>query len=457
MPASSDQPSQAVRTTQHPIKTPIGTHDLLPPDSDRWIVLTNLFAQVASCYGFSLLNTPVFEQAAVFDQVGGGTDVVGKEMYRFADRSDREMALRPEGTAAVCRAFSQHRPTTPWKVWYQGPFFRYEAPQAGRFRQFHQFGAETLGTVDPDADVEIIALASELLTGVGLRKVSLVINSLGDKDTRATYSAALGEYLQANLKNLNEADHEKAASHPLRVLDSKHPESIEATDNAPKIEQFLSPAAAEHFNRVRAGLDAIGIKYQTDHRLVRGLDYYTNTTFEFRSRSLDSAQDTVCGGGSYNGLVEALGGPPTPGVGFGLGIERLLLTCDAEGVFQIPAIGPKVWVIDVTDGSVARDLTQQLRTAGISSDRSFDGRSMRAQMRSADRAGAQVAIIIGDDELASGAYTMRWLRAPFPEPLSDEQREMPVQVDALIATLREMFVKAELASAQAIQDRRNRD
>ncbi len=456
MPASSDQPSQATTTTQYPIKTPIGTHDLLPPDSDRWIVLTSLFSRIASCYGFSLLNTPIFENAVVFDQVGGGTDVVGKEMYRFADRSDREMALRPEGTAAVCRAFSQHRPTTPWKVWYQGPFFRYEAPQAGRFRQFHQFGAETLGTHDPDADVEIIALAAEFLAKVGLRQVSLVVNSLGDKDTRTAYTAALGDYLQANLKKLNEADHEKAASHPLRVLDSKHPESIEATENAPKIEQFLSPVAAEHFDRVRAGLDANTIAYQTDHRLVRGLDYYTNTTFEFRSQSLESAQDTICGGGGYNGLVEALGGPPTPGVGFGLGIERLLLTCDSEGVFQTQATKPKVWVIDVIDGSVARDLTQQLRSAEISSDRSFDRRSMRAQMRSADRAGAVVAIIVGEDELASGSYTLRWLRAPFPAPLSDEQREVPVQADVLVATLREMFTKADLAQAQATQNRQSR-
>ena len=447
MPASSDNPVQAQRqqeqqqerATKQSLQAPIGTHDLLPPDSARWTALRALFAQTAARYGFGLLNTPTFEHAAVFDQVGGGTDVVGKEMYQFADRSDRQMALRPEGTAAVCRAFCQHRPTTPWKVWYEGPFFRYEAPQAGRFRQFHQFGAETLGAADPDADVEIIALAADILAQVGLTQVRLAINTLGDGDTRATYTAALGEYLADNLSQLHEADRAKAATHPLRVLDSKHPDSVAATADAPKIEQFLSPFAAEHFERVLAGLAALGIAYEKEPRLVRGLDYYTHTTFEFQAQSLDSAQSTICGGGRYDGLVEALGGPPTPGIGFGLGIERLLLACDAEAVFAAPSTAVDVWVIDVTDGTAARDLTHSLRAANISADRSFDGRSMRAQIRSADRAGAAAAIIIGSDELASGAFTLRWLRAPFPPPLSEQERELSVPSAEVAAKLREML------------------
>lgn len=431
----SDDQSPPAKSNRPSFQAPIGTHDLLAPDSGRWLALANLFADTAARYGFGLLATPVFENAAVFNQVGGGTDVVGKEMYEFADRSDRRMALRPEGTAAVCRAFAQHRPTTPWKVWYQGPFFRYEAPQAGRFRQFHQFGAETLGTDDPDADVEVIALAAEVLAAVGLRKVRLLINSLGDGDTRTVYAAALGRYLQENLCRLDEADHAKAVSHPLRVLDSKHPATIEAVDGAPRIEQFLSPAAAEHFERVQAGLTALGIAHQKESRLVRGLDYYTHTAFEFRADELNSAQDTVCGGGRYNGLVEALGGPATPGIGFGLGIERLLLTCDAEGVFELPNTSPTVWVIDLTDGSVARDFTQRLRAVGICADRSFDGRSMRAQIRSADRAGAVAAVIVGKDELASGEWTLRWLRPPFPEPLGNDDRETSVRSEELLARL----------------------
>ncbi len=405
------------------VKTPIGTHDLLPPDSARWTSLTELFARTAQRYGFGLLSTPVFEQAAVFDQVGGGTDVVGKEMYQFADRSDRQMALRPEGTAAVSRAFSQHRPTTPWKVWYQGPFFRYEAPQAGRYRQFHQFGAETLGTGDPDADVEIIALAAEILKQVGLRQVRLVVNSLGTLETRFRYVDALRTYLSKRRDHLHKADQKKAVTHPLRLLDSKYPETIEATREAPPIEEFLDPAAAWHFKRVQAGLDALDVAYEKEPRLVRGLDYYTHTTFEFQSDAIDAAQDTICGGGRYDSLVEALGGPPTPGIGFALGIERLLLACDAEGVFVKPPPVPDVWVIDVTDGSNARYLTQWLREANYNADRSFDGRSMLAQIRSADRAGAHVAVIIGSDEIETGTYSLRRLLELPPKAISERVSE----------------------------------
>lgn len=391
-------------------RTPIGTRDLLPPDTARWEAVLEVFSQRAQLAGFGLLDTPLFEDIGVFSRVGEGTDVVRKEMYEFTDRSDRRLALRPEGTAPVCRAFVQHRPPVPWKVWYRGPYFRYEAPQAGRYRQFHQVGAEILGTSDPDVDVEVIALAADVLRSVGLQRVLLLVNSMGDADTRRTYSAALRDYLSAHLADIDEDDREKADHHPLRVLDSKRPNTREVTAAAPQIAEFLSPTAVTHFERVQDGLGSLGIPFAIEPRLVRGLDYYTHTTFEFTSSALDAAQNTVCGGGRYDGLVEELGGPETPGIGFGMGVERLLLACDAESAFPTPVHSPQVWVVDVADGRSARDLTHQLRAVGIHADRSFDGRSMRSQMRSADRSGARVALIVGEQELAERQVAIRRLR-----------------------------------------------
>jgi len=391
-------------------RTPIGTRDLLPPDSARWEAVIDVFGRTADRSGFGLLNTPLFEDIGVFSRVGEGTDVVRKEMYEFSDRSDRRLALRPEGTASVCRAFVQHRPPVPWKVWYQGPFFRYEAPQAGRYRQFHQVGAEVLGTADPDVDVEVIALGWDVLRAVGLKRVLLLVNSMGDPDTRRTYGAALRDHLAANLAGVDEEDREKVELHPLRVLDSKRPGTRAVTAEAPQLAEFLSPAAVAHFDRVQDGLGSLGIPFAIEPRLVRGLDYYTHTTFEFQSSALEAAQNTLCGGGRYDGLVEELGGPATPGIGFGMGIERLLLACDAEETFPTPTTAPRVWVVDVADGRSARDLTHLLRTEGIHADRSFDGRSMRSQMRSADRSGAELALIIGEQELAEQQVAVRRLR-----------------------------------------------
>ncbi len=391
-------------------RTPIGTRDLMPAESARWEAVTNIFGSVASRAGFSLVDTPIFEDIGVFSRIGEGTDVVGKQMYEFRDRSDRAMALRPEGTAAVCRAFAQHRPPVPWKVYYRGPYFRYEAPQAGRFRQFHQFGIESIGSDDPDIDVEVIALAWEVFRSVGLQRVLLVVNSMGDLDTRNRYQEALRGYLIEHLGAIDEQDRHKVESHPLRVLDSKGPATQAVTNHAPKIGEFLTSEAEQHFDRVKDGLGSLGIPFAIEPKLVRGLDYYTHTTFEFQSSALEAAQNTVCGGGRYNGLIEELGGPPTPGIGFGMGIERLLLACDAEEAFPAPGSNTQVWLVDVVDGRSARDLTHQLRNRGIVADRAFDGRSMRSQMRSADRSGAEIALIIGEQELADQTVTIRMLR-----------------------------------------------
>ena len=394
-------------TKPNSFQTPIGTSDLLPLGSARWQATLQLFDEVSTRSGFGYLSTPIFEDIGVFSRVGEGTDVVRKEMYEFLDKSDRRLALRPEGTAAVCRAFVQHHPVTPWKVYYHGPFFRYEAPQAGRYRQFHQLGIETLGSDDPDADVEVMALAWEMFQKMGLKQVELSLNSMGDGDTRLRYAEALTEYLNRHSDAIDEEDREKISDHPMRVLDSKRRATRKVTDEAPKISDFLSASAIAHFDRVQDGLTALDIPYKVEPRLVRGLDYYTHTTFEFQSKALSAAQNTICGGGRYNGLVEELGGPVTPGIGFGMGIERLLLACDAEEVFPAPKSSLDVWVIDVAGGSHARDITYELRSHGINADRSFDSRSMRSQMRSANRSGAPIALIIGEDEVAAGNVALR--------------------------------------------------
>jgi histidyl-tRNA synthetase len=398
-----------------PFKAPVGTHDVLPPVSARWQALVSTFATMAGRAGYGFLQSPMFEEIGVFSRVGEGTDVVRKEMYDFLDKGNRHLALRPEGTASVARAFVQHHPTTPWKVWYAAPSFRYERPQAGRFRQHHQLGVEALGSSDPDLDVEVISLLWDFYAALGLRRVELVINSMGTAEDRRLYIASIQSWLEERIDQLDPADAEKVADHPMRVLDSKRPITIAAIADAPRIIDHLSPDADAHFERVRAGLDSLGIAYRVEPRLVRGLDYYTHTTFEFISHALDAAQSTIGGGGRYDGLVETLGGPPTPGIGFGTGIERVLLTCDAEGVLESSVATIDAYVLDTTGGAAARDLTVELRRAGISAERAFDGRSMKSQMKSADRSGARFALIIGSDELEAGVVTLRPLREDRPQ------------------------------------------
>ena len=395
-----------------PFRAPGGTHDVLPPESGRWEALLATFAATVSAAGYGLIQNPTFEEIGVFKRMGEGTDVVRKEMYDFLDKGDppRHLALRPEGTASVVRAFIQHNPTTPWKVWYAAPSFRYERTQAGRYRQHHQLGVEAIGTDDPDLDVEIIGLLGDFYRTIGLRQVDLVVNSIGTPKDRADYIERLRSFLVGRIGDLAPADQEKVESHPMRVLDTKSPRSVEVVADAPLLLDSLSAEAEAHFDRVQRGLRAVGLEFRIDPRLVRGLDYYTHTAFEFRSGALEAAQNTIGGGGRYDGLAESLGGKATPGIGFGSGIERILLTCDAEGVFGAPDRSVEVFVADLTGGEHARDLTFELRRAGISADRGFDGRSMKSQMKTADRSGARVAVIVGEDEAASGTVSVRDLR-----------------------------------------------
>lgn len=385
--------------------------DILPPESARWRQFVHEFARIVEGAGYGQIIPPLLEDLGVFQRIGDATDVVTKEMYDFVDKGGRHIALRPELTASVCRAFVQHRPLTPWKVWYAGSQFRYEKPQRGRYRQFDQVGIEVLGADDPYLDVEIIALGWEFYAALGLRQVKLILNSLGEPDDRARYVDALKAYFEAHLSELSEESRVTLQKNPLRVLDSKREHDAALVAAAPQIADFYSEKAASHFAAVQAGLAALGIPFTIEPKLVRGLDYYRHTTFEYQGLTLDSAQNALGGGGRYDGLVESLGGPATSGIGFALGLDRTLLACDDEGVFAAPAGEVDVFVVDTTGGAEALAITAALRAAGISADRAYENRSMKSQMKVADRSGATYAVIIGSNEIEAGVAVVRPLRA----------------------------------------------
>ena len=384
--------------------------DILPPESARWRRFVTVFAEVVESAGYGQVISPLLEDLGVFQRIGDATDVVTKEMYDFVDKGGRHIALRPELTASVCRAYVQHRPLTPWKVWYTGSQFRYEKPQRGRYRQFDQVGIEVLGADDPFLDVEVIALGWEFYRALGLQQVTVQLNSLGEPDDRARYVAALRAYFETNRGALSPESQITLDKNALRVLDSKRQSDAAIVAGAPRIADFYSADAAAHFALVQSGLTALGIPFTVADTLVRGLDYYRHTTFEYQGGTLDSAQNALGGGGRYDGLVESLGGPPTHGIGFALGLDRTLLACDDEGAFAARPLALDAFVIDTTGGLEALQLTAELRAAGLTADRAYENRSMKAQMKVADRSGAEIAVIIGSNEVAEGAVTVRPLR-----------------------------------------------
>jgi histidyl-tRNA synthetase len=419
-----------------------GMHDVLPPESARRRALVSRFAGMAVAAGYGELVVPLLEDLGVFLRVGESTDVVTKEMYDFVDKDGSRIALRPEITAGVVRSFVQHRPVLPWKVWYAGTNFRHERAQKGRYRMFDQVGVEVLGVDDPDLDVEVIALAARFFASLGLAQVELLVNSLGDHGDRARYTEAVRLHLESHRGELSEAAQATLDRNPLRVLDTKRPEDAQVVAAAPRIAEFLSDASAAHFERVRAGLDAVGVAHTEAPLLVRGLDYYRRTTFEFAATALDAAQNAVGGGGRYDGLAEDLGGPPTDGIGFALGVDRILLACDAEGVFGAPEPLLDTFVVDVVDGAAARDVTHELRAAGISSDRRFGGGSMKSQMKGAGRSGARWAVIVGEDEAAAAQVTLR--------PLRGEGEQRRVARDELVTELRRLLADTTATDTTAI-------
>ena len=391
-------------------RAPKGTRDLVWPDSERRRSFIDLFAEIVSSAGYAEIVLPMFEHVEVFQRLGDGTDVVRKEMYDFEDKGGRNIALRPEQTASIVRAYAEHRPSLPWKVWYAGPNFRYERAQKGRFRQFDQVGIEALGADDPYLDVEVIAIAWRFYEALGLKQVNLLLNSVGTLQDRVLYMKALSEYLEKEKGFLSAEAQETLSSNPLRVLDSKRDEDIEVVSQAPSILEHLSEEANNHFSKVQEGLKKLDIPYSVKPNLVRGLDYYVQTTFEFTTKSIDAAQDAIGGGGRYDGLAAEMGAPATPGVGFALGLDRTLMACEAEKTFTGPEQLLQVYVVDTTGGENSLIITDQLRQNGFKVDRSFGDRSMKAQMKAADKSGAKIALIVGEDEVEKGVVTIRDLR-----------------------------------------------
>jgi len=418
------------------IKAIKGTRDILPQESVVWNRVEETAREVLSVYGFSEIRTPVFESTELFARgVGQDTDIVSKEMYTFDDRDSRSLTLRPEGTASVVRAYLEHqlhRDPQIWKVYYMGPMFRRERPQKGRFRQFHQLGAEVLGSDHPAIEAEVIELLQLFLERIGVGETELLVNSIGSSQCRARFSQKLQVALSEREDALCPDCRRRCRSNPLRVLDCKRDPCQPAIETLPSILECLDEPCRLHFDRFLGHLKRRDIRFKVVPRLVRGLDYYTRTTFEFAADALHTAQNAVGGGGRYDGLVEELGGPPAPGIGFALGVDRILMACDAEGAFAAAPAPVEVFVVDTAGGHSAAVLCDRLRQAGLGVDRAFDGRSMKAQMKRADRSGATVAAIVGPDEQAEGAVTVRDMR-----PGGGQRRVAEAEVVAVVTELLE--------------------
>jgi histidyl-tRNA synthetase len=379
------------------LQAPRGTLDVLPPDARRRLRLVDIAGEVLGRAGYEPIETPVFEDTELFARgVGESTDIVQKEMFTFEDKAGRSLTLRPEGTAGIARAYIEHgmhKLAQPVKVWYAGPFFRHEAPQAGRFRQFTQIGAEALGSDDPSLDAELILLLAEIYERAGTGPSRLRLSSLGTPATRADYIDELTGYLRAREGELSDEVRERLDQNPLRAFDADHAGTQAVMADAPRLIDRLSAEDAAHFAEVRALLDAAGLPYELDPTLVRGLDYYTRTVFEFESERL-GAQAALGGGGRYDGLVEELGGPPTPGVGWAAGVERMLL---AAGEQAADAAGRVFVAIAKPDAArAAFGVVQRLRSAGIRAEMEQAGRSLKGQLKQADRIGARATVILGD-------------------------------------------------------------
>jgi histidyl-tRNA synthetase len=386
---------------------PKGTQDVLPAASSRWQYVERTALDIAGRYGHLEMRTPTFEHTELFVRsVGDTTDVVQKEMYTFEDKKGRSVTLRPEGTAGILRGAIEGGLLSgqlPVKVSYVLSCFRYEKPQAGRLREFHQFGVESLGSPSPAADAEVIALAAQVLRELGVTKTRLFINSIGCRECRPAYTKQLREYFEGHQEQLCPTCQDRLQTNPLRIIDCKSPICADIASRAPKMLDNLCPDCRAHFDELRSRLDAMGIAYEIDPDIVRGLDYYVRTVFEFVTGAI-GAQGTVCGGGRYDGLIESLGGPALPGIGFGMGIERLLLVMDASGAAFPPAPVCDLFVATMGEAAsvFAGRLCAQLRDKKLSADFDTMQRSLKAQMRCADRLGARYTLVLGDDELAAG-------------------------------------------------------
>lgn len=400
---------------------PKGTADILPGESEKWQYVEEKARELFKKYRYEEMRTPIFESFEVFSRTSGETsDIVTKEMYDFFDKGDRHITLRPEGTAGVVRSYVENKLygpefQKPYKTFYMGPMFRYERPQSGRLREFHQIGVEAFGVENPALDVEVISMAINLLKSFGLESLKLSINTLGDKETREQYRQALISYLEPFESELSDDSKERLHKNPLRVLDSKDEKDKKIVENAPSILDYLSDESKKHFDTVCNLLDSLGIKYVVDSNMVRGLDYYNHTIFEIMSdsKAFKGKWTTICAGGRYNGLVEQLGGPETPGMGFGLGVERLLLVLDADEN-QLPIENNlEVYVVGIGEVTNTETLVlaESLRTQGFSVERDYLNRKPKGQFKTASRLNAEFTLTIGEQELNEQKANLKYMES----------------------------------------------
>lgn len=407
------------------IQAPRGTYDVLPDQSAKWQEIEQKINDLCRLYQYKEIRTPIFEHTELFQRgVGDSTDIVQKEMYTFQDRGDRSLTLRPEGTASVVRSYVENKlfgmPDQPVKLFYTGPMFRYERPQAGRMRQFVQFGVEAIGSKDPAIDAEVISLAMDLYRSVGLKQLRLVINSLGDTESRVAHKEALIKHFEPSINEFCGDCQTRLEKNPLRILDCKVDRNHPLMATAPSLADYLNGESQAYFDEVQSYLASMDIEFVVDPNLVRGLDYYNHTAFEIMSDAEGfGAITTLAGGGRYNGLVEDLGGPESPGIGFAMSIERLLLALEMEKVEIGQSHNLEVYVVamDETTKKKAFSVVRDLRMNGISADMDFAGRKVKAQMKSADRKGAGFVIVIGETELENGKVALK-------EMATGEQQEM---------------------------------
>lgn len=393
-------------------QAPRGTRDILPEEAGKWVFLENKFREICKRFSYKEIRTPVFEHTELFMRgVGETTDIVEKEMYTFHDKSGRSITLKPEGTAPVARAYIEHKLYTqplPIKLYYITPGFRYERPQAGRLREFHQFGVEAFGSQNPHLDVEIMALAVQFLKDMGLEDLMLYINSIGCKICRREYRKVLKNYLEENKQNLCETCKSRMDRNPLRILDCKNPGCRKVLEGAPIVLDYLCDDCKSHFDTVKKALKLINIEYAVNPRIVRGLDYYTKTVFEIISNDL-GAQSTVCGGGRYDNLIEECGGPPTPAAGFGMGVERLMALLEKRNIFKLPEETIDVFIAFADDEcwDTVLKLLYNFREKGVSAETDYLKRSLKSQMKYANKISARYVLIVGEDEIISGYLTVK--------------------------------------------------
>ena len=421
------------------LQKPKGTQDILPQESAKWQYVEDFARKTFRKYNYGEIRTPIFEHYEVISRsVGDTTDIVTKEMYDFYDKGDRHITLRPEGTAPVVRSYVENKlfapeVQKPVKVYYMGSMFRYERPQAGRLREFHQIGAECFSSSNPATDVEMIAMAAQFFKDIGITNVSLELNSLGNPESRAAYRQALIDYLTPLKPSLSADSQRRLEENPLRVLDSKEPEDKAAVEGAPSILDYLDEESSTYFAAVRSMLETLQIPYVINTNMVRGLDYYNHTIFEFTTEVAGS-QLTICAGGRYDGLVAYFGGPETPGVGFGMGLERLLLVLDKQGV-ELPietALDVYVAVLGTGANGRALELVQALRAQGFAAERDYLDRKLKAQFKSADIFKAKTLITLGESEVESGQVTVK---------NNDNREEITVSLDQIQENYQLIFEK----------------